>query len=97
MTEYFCPSSGKAADGVRLPSARDPKLRDDLEVAAMTYIRMKEEWRGLGQKFSKGMYFYLNQGDEFARKTKAGGARSLLGVCNNWFTIPDDHELNIPS
>ncbi|KAL7942862.1 fungal-specific transcription factor domain-containing protein [Trichoderma barbatum] len=97
MTEYFCGNETKATDGVSLQSARDPKLRDDLEIVAMTFFRMKEEWRGLGQKFSKGMYYYLHQGEDFARKTKAGGARSLLGVCDTWTSIPDDHELTIPS
>ncbi|TFB00130.1 hypothetical protein CCMA1212_008190 [Trichoderma ghanense] len=90
LVEYFYPSRcGKGA-------ARDPKLREDLEVVALTYIRMREEWRGLGQKFGKGMYFYLHQGEGFARETKAGGARSLLGVCDTWITIPDEFDLTIP-
>ncbi|KAL7808675.1 fungal-specific transcription factor domain-containing protein [Trichoderma gracile] len=89
LVEYFYPS--KCGKG-----ARDSKLREDLEVVALTYIRLKEEWRGLGQKFGKGMYFYLHQGEGFARETKAGGARSLLGVCDTWITIPDDFDLTIP-
>ncbi|KAL7929876.1 fungal-specific transcription factor domain-containing protein [Trichoderma chlorosporum] len=101
LTEYFCPSTyskaTKTADGVGLPRPRDPKLREDLEVVTMAFYRMKEEWQSLGQKFSKGMYFFLHQGEEFARKTKAGGARSLLGVCDSWLAIPDDYELTIPN
>ncbi|KAH0521910.1 hypothetical protein TsFJ059_005840 [Trichoderma semiorbis] len=85
------------AEGVSSTPARDPKLREDLEVVTMTFFRMKEVWQGLGQKFSKGMHFYLHQGEDFARKTKAGGARSLLGVCDSWTVIPDDYELTIPS
>ncbi|PNP56163.1 hypothetical protein THARTR1_03688 [Trichoderma harzianum] len=101
MTEYFCPSrydeNLKSPDGVGYPPARDPKLREDLEVVTMTFFRMKEVWQGLGQKFSKGMHFFLHQGEDFARKTKAGGARSLLGVCDSWTVIPDDYELTIPA
>ncbi|KAL7784620.1 fungal-specific transcription factor domain-containing protein [Trichoderma ceciliae] len=101
MTEYFHPSrcrkNVQSENGVHLPQVRDPKPREDLEVAAMTYIRMKGEWRSLGQKFGKGMYFYLHQGEEPARKAKAGGARSLLGTCDTWPNIPDDYKLNIAS
>ncbi|KAL7782064.1 fungal-specific transcription factor domain-containing protein [Trichoderma afarasin] len=101
MTEYFCPSrydeKTKSVDGVGSTPARDPKLREDLEVVTMTFFRMREVWQGLGQKFSKGMHFYLHQGEDFARKTKAGGARSLLGVCDSWTVIPDDYELTIPT
>ncbi|PTB63417.1 hypothetical protein BBK36DRAFT_1143900 [Trichoderma citrinoviride] len=89
LVEYFYPSKCDK-------SARDPKLREDLEVVALTYIRMREEWRGLGQKFGKGMYYYLHRGEEFARETKAAGARTLLGVCDTWITIPDDFDLTIP-
>ncbi|RFU81816.1 mfs transporter [Trichoderma arundinaceum] len=101
MTEYFCPSryqkEAKEGDGVHMSMARDPKLREDLEVVAMTFSRMREEWRGIGQKFSKGMYYYLQQGEDFARKSKAAGARSVLGVCDTWANIPDAYELTIPS
>ncbi|UKZ83857.1 hypothetical protein TrVFT333_011671 [Trichoderma virens FT-333] len=42
IIEYFCPSrSGnetKTADGASLPPARDPKLREDLDVIAMTFL-----------------------------------------------------------
>lgn len=99
--EYFCPSrrqrEAREADGVQLPMDRDPKVREDLEVIASTYARMKEEWPALGKKFGKGMYFYLNQGADFARKSKVAGARSLVGVCDSWGTIPDDYKLDIPS
>ncbi|KAH8120923.1 fungal-specific transcription factor domain-containing protein [Trichoderma asperelloides] len=99
--EYFCPSKrqreARDADGVQLPIGRDPKVREDLEVIASAYARMKEEWPALGKKFGKGMYFYLHQGAEFARKSKVAGARSLVGVCDNWGTIPDDYKLDIPT
>ncbi|EHK49603.1 hypothetical protein TRIATDRAFT_280783 [Trichoderma atroviride IMI 206040] len=101
MNEYFCPSKHQreagGADGGQLPMGRDPKVREDLQVIASTYARMKEEWPALGKKFGKGMYFYLHQGAEFARKSKVAGARSLVGVCDNWGTIPDDYKLDIPS
>lgn len=101
MNEYFCPSKHQreagSADGGQLPMGRDPKVREDLKVIASTYARMKEEWPALGKKFGKGMYFYLHQGAEFARKSKVAGARSLVGVCDNWGTIPDDYKLDIPS
>ncbi|KAL6900390.1 fungal-specific transcription factor domain-containing protein [Trichoderma evansii] len=99
--EYFCPSinqrEARDADGVEIPMGRNPKLREDLGVIASTYARMKEEWPALGKKFGKGMYFYLHQGEAFARKSKVAGARSLIGVCDNWGTIPDDYKLDIPS
>jgi hypothetical protein len=101
MNEYFCPSKrqreARDADGGQLSLSRDPKVREDLEVIASTYARMKEEWPALGKKFGKGMYYYLHQGAEFARKSKVAGARSLVGVCDNWGTIPDDYKLDIPS
>jgi hypothetical protein len=101
MAEYFYPSrwhkEATAAGSVQPPMDRDRKVREDLEVIALTYLRMKEEWSALGQKFSKGMYFYLHQGEEFARKSKAGGARSLLGICDTWGNVPDDFRLDIPS
>ncbi|KAM0254581.1 hypothetical protein ACHAQJ_006616 [Trichoderma viride] len=101
IAEYFYPSrshkEAMATNGVHLPMDRDPKVREDLEVVALTYIRMKEEWSALGHKFSKGMYFYLHQGEDFARRAKTGGSRRLLGVCDNWGSIPDDHKLAIPS
>ncbi|KAL7922210.1 fungal-specific transcription factor domain-containing protein [Trichoderma austrokoningii] len=101
MNEYFYPSKhqreARVANGGQLPMGRDPKVREDLEVIASTYARMKEEWPALGKKFGKGMYFYLHQGTEFARKSKTAGARSLVGVCDNWGMIPDDYKLDIPS
>lgn len=99
--EYFCPSKhqreARGTDGGQPPMDRDPKVREDLQVIASTYARMKEEWPALGKKFCKGMYFYLHQGAEFALKSKVAGARSLVGVCDNWGTIPDDYKLVIPS
>ncbi|KAM0517722.1 hypothetical protein ACHAPE_004696 [Trichoderma viride] len=101
MNEYFCPSKhqreARGTDGGQPPMGRDPKVRQDLQVIASTYARMKEEWPALGKKFGKGMYFYLHQGAEFAQKSKIAGARSLVGVCDNWGTIPDDYKLDIPS
>ncbi|KAH6603242.1 mfs transporter [Trichoderma cornu-damae] len=101
MVEYFCQSGRQkdvgAAGDAHGATARDPKLREDLEVVAMTFVRMKEESRGLGHKVGKGMYFYLHQGEEAARKAKAGGARRLVGTCDTWINIPDDYELHILS
>lgn len=97
MTEYFCSSASRTVGDTNSSKTRDPKLREDLEVVAMTYVRMSEEWHGLGQKFSKGMYHYLHQGEEFAGKWKAGGAQTLVGACDTWVNIPDNHGITIPS
>ncbi|UNI17950.1 hypothetical protein JDV02_004254 [Purpureocillium takamizusanense] len=85
ITEHLCPLSG----------ARSAAVRDDLEVLLLAIRRMRDTLKKLGEKFTRGVVFYLSGGRERAAAARALGAWGVLRTCEKWPTVDID-DMRIP-
>jgi len=85
ITEHLCPVSG----------ARSAAVRDDLEVLLLAIRRMRDTLKNLGDKFTRGVVFYLSGGRERAEAARALGAGGILRTCEKWPSVDID-DMQIP-
>ncbi|KAK2597442.1 hypothetical protein QQS21_005990 [Conoideocrella luteorostrata] len=103
IVEYYCPSNSKKGaatggdDGSHSPKpTRDPSLREDLEVLALTFTRLRDGIGSVGSKFYKGFAYWVTEGPRLAQEGKALGSLTLLHTCEKWPVVPLDLDIDIP-
>ncbi|RYP69593.1 hypothetical protein DL770_008199 [Monosporascus sp. CRB-9-2] len=69
-------------------TARDPALKQDLDLALLVFERLAEPFGPIGLKSKLGMVYHLGQDVETALRIKENGIKDIMSRCASWGAGP---------